>query len=197
RDDQSQFAAQNINLFLSLADQVSGLNPTRRGQFVKGNKTRFEFAETMSNSTSRDRTMALALEGNFFQPVKQIIKANILQYQGAAPRSNPASQEFSPVDPVALRKANIEFTLSDGRLPSDKMVDGDTLQAAFQALAQSPELAAHYNVAPMFSYLMNMRGAKLRNFEKSPEQISFEQAMQSWQQAVMALVQTLDRKSVV
>src|SRR5690606_34510753 len=193
RDDQSQFAAQNINLFLSLADQVSGLNPTRRGQFVKGNKTRFEFAETMSNSTSRDRTMALALEGNFFQPIKQIIKANILQFQGAASIFNQESQEFFQVDPVALRKANIEFKLSDGLLPSDKMVDGETLQAAFQALAQSPELAAQYNVAPMFSYLMNMRGAKLRNFEKSPEQISFEQAMQSWQQVVMALVQTLSQ----
>ncbi|TFZ81693.1 hypothetical protein [Candidatus Macondimonas diazotrophica] len=190
-DAQSQYAAQNINLFLGLADQTTGLNPARRGQFVKGNKTRFEFAETMSGSTSRDRTMALALEGNLFQPIKQILKANILQFQGASSIFNSETQEVVEVDPVLLRKANIEFKLSDGMLPSDKMIDGETLTAAFQVLSQSPELASNYNLGPMFSYLMNSRGAKLRNFEKSPEQVAYEQAVQAWQQAALTLAQSL------
>lgn len=192
-DSQSQYAAQDINLFLSLADRASGLNPARRGQFVKGNKSRFEFAETMSNSTSRDRTMARILEGNFFSPIKQIIKSNILQFQGAASIFNIEEQQVKEVDPILLRKANIEFKLSDGLLPSDKLIDGETLTAVIQALSSSPELAQSYNIAPMFSYLMNMRGAKLRNFEKSPEQVAYEQAMASWQQSVMAIAEALSK----
>lgn len=192
-DSQSQYAAQDINIFLGLADRVSGLNPARRGQFVKGNKSRFEFAETMSNSTSRDRSMAIALEGNFFRPIKQIIKSNILQFQGIESVFDVERQQLFEIDPVLLRRANIEFKLSDGLLPSDKLIDGETLTSAIQAISSSPELAASYNLAPMFSYLMNMRGAKLQNFEKSPEQLEYERAVQTWQQAVAALIDTLSK----
>lgn len=187
RDDQFSFTMESIGQFRSLANETSGLNPARQGQFVKGNKTRFEFAETMGNANGRDQTIALTLEGNFFHPIKEVIKSNILQYQGGVRLFNREQNVPVQVDPITLRKAKLEFKVSDGLLPSDKMIDGDSFQMFLQTIASAPQLAAGYNIGPMISYLMKSRGANLQPFEKSPEQQAYEGALQQWQQA-MAMV---------
>lgn len=189
RDEQSQYSMQNIQSFMALADQVSGLNQARRGQFVKGNKTRFEFEETMANASGRDQTVALTLEGNFFTPIKEVIKSNILQYQGGVELYNREQDQTINVDPVSLRKAKLEFKVSDGMLPSDKIIDGESMALAFQTIASNQQIAQGYNITPMFSYLMKTRGAKLQPFEKGPAQIAYEQAVAVWQQSVAAIAE--------
>ena len=59
-----------------------------------------------------------------------------------------------------------------------------------QVIGTSPQINSAYNVAPLFSYLMKSQGADLRPFEKSTEQITYEQAVASWQQLVAQLVKT-------
>jgi hypothetical protein len=186
RDDQFQITTSEMQGFLQFANQVSGLNPARQGQFVKGNKTRFEYADVMSNANGRDQTVALSTEASFFTPIKEILKTNILQYQGGVSVFNPEKQQLVNVDPILLRRAVLVFKVSDGLLPSEKLIDSDSLALAFQTLASNPTLSAGYNVTQMFSYLMSTRGAKLQPFEKSQEQIAYEQALISWQQAVQA-----------
>lgn len=194
RDDQSPLAMQAVQQFAAMANQVSGLNPARQGQFVKGNKTRAEFEEIMGYANGRDQTVAITLEGNFFAPIKKVIKANILQYQGGTSVFDRENNRVIQVDPLLLRKANVVFKLSDGLLPSDKMIDGESLALAFQTIASSPELAQGYNLVPMFSYLMKTRGAKLHAFEKPPEQLAYEQALAVWQQTVAALGEQLAQR---
>lgn len=189
RDDQSGVTLQAMQQFGVMSNAISGLNPARQGQFVKGNKTRAEFEEIMGYANGRDQTVALALEGNFFAPMKEIIKCNILQYQGGVSLFNREEQREVVVDPVVLRKAKLGFKISDGLLPSDKLIDGESLAMAFQTLQASPELAAGFNLTPMFSYLMKTRGAKLQPFEKSPQQQAYEQAMAVWQQTVAAIAE--------
>ena len=191
RDDQSQHSIQDMQIFSQMADKTSGLNPARQGNFVKGNKTRFEFNETMNNGAGRDLTVALTLEGNFFSVIKHVIKTNVLQYQGGVSMFNPDTSSSVTIDPVMLRKAQVEFKISDGLTPSDKIMDGETLGVALQTLAQAPELAAGYNQAPLFSYLMKSRGADLSPYEKSPEQLAYEQAVGAWQQAVVAAAESV------
>lgn len=191
RDDQSSLAAQDISLFMGIADQISGFNPARKGQFVKGNKTRFEFSETMANAAGRDHTTALIIEGNFFSVIKEILKANILQYQGASSIFNRNTESLVEIDPIVLRQAALEFKLSDGLLPSDKIIDGEALALALQTLASSEQLAQGYNLAPMFSYLMKTRGAKLQPFEKSQQQLAYENAVATWQQTVIAITEQI------
>lgn len=181
-DNQFQFTQANIQYYTGLANQISGLNQARQGQFVKGNKTRAEFESTMNFANGRDETVALALESTFFTPLKEIIKLNILQYQPGTSIYNPEQNALVDVDPVRLRQANVVFKVSDGRLPSDKIIDGESLALAMQTIASNPQLAGAYNLAPMFSYLMKMRGAKLQPFEKTPEQMAYEQAIATWQQ---------------
>ena len=45
----------------------------------------------------------------------------------------------------------------------------------------------------MFSYLFKLQRADVAQFEKSPEQIAYEQAAAQWQQAAMTLAEALNK----
>lgn len=185
RDDQFQVTSAEIQSFLALANQTTGLNPARQGQFVKGNKTRFEYADVMGNANGRDQMVAISTEADFFTPLKEILKTNILQYQGGVSLFNTEEQEVVNVDPVQLRKAVLAFKVSDGLLPSEKLIDGEAMALGMQTMAANPQLGSEYNIGDMFSYLMSTRGAKLKPFKKSPQQVAYEQAMGTWQQTML------------
>lgn len=191
RDDQFQINSAEIQFFGSYANQISGLNPARQGQFVKGNKTKSEYDSVMANANGRDQTVALMLEGNFFGPIKEIVKLNILQYQGGAELVNREAGAVTTVDPVLLRKANLVMKISDGLNPSDKLIDSDTLGVALQFMGQNQALGSEYNVGDIFAYLMSSKGVKLSTFKKDPKQVAFEQAMGQWQQAIQSLAATM------
>jgi hypothetical protein len=187
RDDQSSAAFQEVQQMMTFAQQVTGQNPTKQGQFVKGNKTNSQFDQTMSNANGRDQTTSMLLEANHFTPVKEMLKINILQYQAGTTIYSPSNDRMIKVDPIALRKAIVVFKVSDGLTPTDKLIEGDTLQVAMQAIASSPQIGSAYNLAPLFSYLMKTKNADLKPFEKSPQQIAYEQAMGQWNNAVQQI----------
>jgi hypothetical protein len=193
RDDQFQINMSEIQFYGSYANQISGLNPARQGQFVKGNKTKSEYDSVMANANGRDQTVALTLEGNFFGPIKQIVKLNILQYQGGVTLYNRDQGRTVTVDPVLLRKANLVMKMSDGLNPSDKLIDSDTLSTSLQFLAQNQAIGAEYNTGDMFSYIMSSRGVKLGSFKKDPKQVAYEQAMGQWQNAIQTLAATMSK----
>lgn len=187
RDDQFQFVSQQMQMYGAMANMISGQNPVRQGQFVKGNKTQSEFETVMGNANGRDQLTAMGYEVQIFTPVKEMLKTNILQYQGGISLYNREKKAEVKIDPVQLRKAVLTFKVSDGLTPTDKLMDVDTHLVALQQIGTSPVVAAGYNVAPLFSYLMKLRGADLTPFEKSSEQQAYEQAMNQYQQMVMQL----------
>lgn len=185
KDDQSGILMQESQNVIQMANMVSGQNQVRQGQFVKGNKTRSEFDTVMGNANGRDQTTSLLLEAQLFTPLKEIIRFNILQYQGGTSLYNREADKVIEIDPVKLRKAVLSFKMSDGLLPSDKLVNADTLRQVMQVLTTSPQLGVEYNIGPFFSYLMKTQGADVKAFEKSAEQKAYEQAVSSWQQVVL------------
>lgn len=187
RDDQAGLITQEIAQYSALANMITGQNPVRQGQFVKGNKTQHEFADVMSHANGRDQLTALNYETQIFTPLKEIIKLNILQYQGGISLFNRSTQKTVDIDPVALRKAVLNFKVSDGLTPTDKLINADTMQVALQVFGSSPTIAAAYNIAPFFSYLMKTQGAHISAFEKSPQQQAYEQAITQYQQLVLQL----------
>lgn len=191
RDDQFQINMQEIQFYGSYANQISGLNPARQGQFVKGNKTKSEYQDVMANANGRDQTISLMLEGNFFGPIKEIVKLNILQYQTGVELVNREVGAVTTVDPVLLRKANLVMKMSDGLNPSDKLIDSDTLGVALQFMGQNQNLGAEYNVGDIFSYLMSSKGVKLSTFKKDPKQVAYEQALAQWQNAMAQIAEGL------
>lgn len=191
RDDQSSTFMQESNSLMQFANVITGQNPVRQGQFVKGNKTLHEFQSVMSNANGRDQMTSMLLEAQIFTPLKEILKINILQYQGGVSLFNREVQKEITIDPIALRKAVLDFKISDGLTPSDKLINSDTLQVAMQVIGSSPQIAAGYNLAPMFSYFIKTQGGRISEFEKSPEQLAYEQAMAQWQQSVQMIAESL------
>lgn len=191
RDDQFQINSAEMQMYLGMANQISGLNPARQGQFVKGNKTKAEYQDVMANANGRDQNIAIGLEDTLFSPLKEIIKSNILQYQSGVRLFSPTAQSAVDIDPIRLRQANLIFKVSDGLAPSEKIIDADSLALALNTVAQSPQLGAGFNLPQLFSYLMKSRGANIASFEKSPEQQAYEQAMAQWTQAVQGFAQNL------
>lgn len=187
RDDQSQFIGQMIQQYSAMANMISGQNPVRQGQFVKGNKTQHEFADVMSHANGRDQLTAINYETQVFTPLKEILKINILQYQGGVSLYSRERQKEVQIDPVELRKAVMEFKVSDGLTPTDKLINADTMQVALQVFGSSPQIAQEYNVGAFFSYMMKTQGAHISAFQKSPQQIQYESAMGQYQQMVMQL----------
>jgi len=180
RDDQAGISLQEIQTLVQFGNVLNGQNQARQGQFVKGNKTDGQWESTMSNATSQDQITALLYEAQTFTPLKEVIKLNILQYQGPASIYSQSEQSVVPVDPVELRKAILNFKITDGLLPSSKVMSTDVMQVALQAIATSPTLGQGYNIAPLFSYLLKVENVDLSPFEKSPAQIAYEQAVQQW-----------------
>lgn len=189
RDEQSAVFMQETQGLLQMANVITGQNQVRQGQFVKGNKTLHEFQSVMSNANGRDQVTSMLLEAQLFTPLKEMLKLNILQYQGGVSLFNRAAEQEVKIDPVALRKAVLDFKISDGLTPTDKLINSDTLQVAMQVIGSSPQIAAGYNLAPMFSYFIKTQGGKITEFEKSPAQIAYEQAMAQWQQAMATMAE--------
>lgn len=190
RETEATNAMQGLQQLQQFAYLLSGQNQARQGQFVKGNKTQHEFADVMSHANGNDQKVAMLYETQLFTPLKEILKINILQYQGGTSLYNPESQKSVNIDPVALRKAVLNFKISDGLTPADKLMNSDAWTTSMQIIGSSPQIGSAYNIAPMFSYLMKTQGADLKPFEKSPEQVAYEQAMQQWQQVVMEAVKS-------
>ena len=188
RDDQSDIVTQQMTAYTAYANIISGQNPVRQGQFVKGNKTQSEFQDVMAHANGRDQLTSIGYETSVFTPLKEILKINILQYQGGVSLFSRDKGQTVTVDPVALRKSVLNFKVSDGLTPTDKLMDSDTMMVAMQQIGSSQQLAEAYNLGPMFSYLMKIKNVNLTPFEKSPAQQSYEQAQEQWQQTIMQVM---------
>jgi hypothetical protein len=182
RDDQSSIIMQEMGAIVKLSELISGQNPARQGQFVKGNKTQTEYSDVMNHSNGRDQNTSILYEAQVFTPMKEMLKLNILQYQGPASIYYKEKKQQVNIDPVKLRKAIVDFKISDGLNPTSKLINADSFQTALQVIGSSPQIGSSYNIGPMFSYLMKTQGAQIDEFEKSNEQVAYETAQSQWMQ---------------
>jgi len=189
RDENSGVVLQELPMIMGLGDLNSGQNKTRRGQFQKGNKTLKEFETVNDNSNGRDMMCSIGLEASFFTPLKFMMKTNIVQYQGTGVIFSKTLQKSVNIDPVVLRNTAMDFKTSDGLTPAAKLLNSDALQQGLQTIAAVPQIAAGYNITPLFSYLMKTQNADLSPFEKTQAQVAYEQASATWQQAMMAVAE--------
>lgn len=196
QDDQFQINMMEIQSYTAMANTVSGLNPARQGQFVKGNKTKFEYADVMANANGRDQAISLMLEGNFFTPLKELLKYNVLQYQKPGTLVRPDTGQPVTIEPVALQKAALVLSVTDGLTPSDKIIDGDTLSSAVQMFSSMPQLGQEYNLGDMVAHLFSSRGLKLAAYKKSPQQVAYEQAVGAWQQSMQQIAMALEKGQI-
>ncbi len=191
RDEQSAQAMQDLQVMYRMNEHVTGQNQAQQGQFVKGNKTLFEYQDVMQNAAGRSQAISILLETQFFTPLKELLKLNVLQYQQTAEVFNREIEQVIPIDPITLRQATLAFKVSDGLVPASKQMNSEAFQSAVQTIAAVPQLAGAYNLGPMFSYLFKSQRADVAQFEKTQEELQYEQAMAQWQQAVQMLSEAL------
>ncbi len=189
RDDQSGIAMQEIQQIVQFGNVLNGQNPVRQGQFVKGNKTNDQWSDSMSAATGKDQRTALIMEADVFTPLKEVMKLNYLQFQQPGSIYSPSQRKEVSIDPLTLRKAVLNFKVTDGLLPKDKVISGDAMKVGMQIIGSSPQIGAAYNVGPMFSYLMKTENVDFTPFQKSPQQQAYEQALGAWNQVAMAAAQ--------
>lgn len=189
REDQAANSMQQIGALLNMSNELVGQNRVSQGQFQKGNKTLEEFRSVMSNSTGRDQLASIMLEFQVFVPMKHMLKINILQFQEGSTIYNRDEQKVVEVDPIILRKAVLEFKVADGLIPADQILNSENFSVALQVFGSAPSIAAGYNAAPMFSYMMKTQGADISAFEKSSEQVAYENALGGWQSLVQLAIE--------
>ena len=185
RDDGVAEVMQMAQQVAAQGDIVNGTNRVQQGQFQKGNKTRQEFDTVMGNSNARQRTGAIGLECTFWTPVKFIVKTNVLQYQPPITITAPQGTKEVQVDPAELRKALFSFKLTDGLLPSEKVIDPTMFSALLQAAPAMPQIQMEYDLMGMLDYSMKLKGAYwVGDFKLTEEQK--QQKVAEMQQAAVA-----------
>ena len=150
RDDQASVIMQEIGVLDNYTNNITGQNKAQQGQFVKGNKTLHEYADVMGNSNARNQMAAIMLEDQFFSRVKFILKTNILQYQTTGAIYHEENKQIVEIDPVVLRNAHFSFKMSDGLVPTEKIINGDTWKVGLQVLGSSPQIGQEYNIGAVF-----------------------------------------------
>lgn len=182
---------QMANSIYTLADEANGQNKVQRGMFQKGNKTKTEFVETMGNANSRQQLMALSLEYQFYTPLKEILKLNMLQYQQGTKVYNREAKRLVEYKPTDIRKAGLVFKVSDGMLPSDKLLSTDLLAVFMQTIQTSPLMQAEFDMVGAFVYWCKAQGAQwIDSFKRDPaasaavmqQLTAFEQSKKAQQQ---------------
>lgn len=171
RDENAASNLQMAEMISGMADTATGQNKVDRGEFQKGNKTRTEFTQTMSNSNSRQQLSSLVIQGQFMTPLKETIKSNTLQFQTAATILNVDKKQEVAVNPVELRQAILEFQMTDGMLPADKIMNPELLMVFMQTAQAIPSISTEYDVMGMFMYWAKLQGATwLDEFKRNPQQ---------------------------
>jgi hypothetical protein len=154
-----------------MADQAVGQNKVAQGQFQKGNKTTTEFETTMDGSNSRSQLCAVSIEGQFFAPVKEMVKSNTLQNQAAESIYSPQQEKQVEIDPVKLRSTILSFDMTDGVLNSEKLLNPNVMQVFFQMAQGMPTLNTEYDIMSMFLYWCKLKGARwVNDFRRNPQQ---------------------------
>lgn len=171
RDDNAPQIFSVSRDVIDMADVANGQNRVQRGQFQKGNKTRKEFDDTMNNSDSRPRMVALMLENRFFQPVKHMLKLNTLQYQPPGSLYNRNTKAMVEIDPSKLRATAMEFQVADGMMPSEKLVNMETFQGFLNMAQANPQIGLEYDIGGITAYWFKLQGATwLNDFKRTPTQ---------------------------
>lgn len=154
-----------------LAQYANGTNNPQMGQFQKGNKTRTEYMDVMDKSNWRPRLFAITIEDTAMEPLKEIVKMNIIQYQPPVELQVPGKDETVKVDPQTLRAATLTFKLTDGQTPSEKLLNPEILGQVFQLSMADPRINVEYDLAGAAMYMLKMQGGHwISQFKRTPEQ---------------------------
>lgn len=174
---------QHMGLIGQLAEDTTGINRATQGNFIRGNKTMYEFDTIMSKSDARLQLGAFQLENFFFRPTKEMLKINYLVYAMNEEIENRADGTTIQIDVEVLRRIAPDFKMADGIMPTTKLANTEVIVQAIQMISQSPDpmLQIQYDFGGMITSILKQEGfTDLDQYQRTPEQM--QQVMQMMQQ---------------
>lgn len=167
-----------MSFTMSLADQTTGQNQSTQGNFIKGNKTLFEFDTIMSNAEGRGQLGKIVLNETFFAPIQEVLKVNYLIYSQNEAIDNGTDQDVVEIDPVMLREYSPNFLMADGVLPSTKIANTEVAMQAIQLMAVDPRMQVEYDVGAIALSILKQQGlTDIESYKRSPEELQQYMAM--------------------
>lgn len=153
---------QDAQTIVQFSKDLHGQNSPRQGQFQKGNKSVREWNDTMAGSEERLRLPALALEYQFFSPLKSMMTLNIFQFADNVEVISQRTGNVLKIDINELRKQVLSFRLADGYSPKSKLAATDILLQGMQLILGSPVLqqSLGQQLPAIFIHLMSLGGVK-------------------------------------
>lgn len=170
-DRLSPYMMQHMQTVMGISNSATGLNQASQGAFVKGNKTLEEFSTVMDKSGARQQKFNLDVENNFFSPMKRMIKLNYMQFAEAEELMSKSEDKPVQIDPMQMLDSEADYKMLDGIFPANKAMSTDVMVAAFNTIAQSPELDMEYSRASIFAAMLGAQGVDVSKYRRSPEEI--------------------------
>lgn len=186
---------QDAMMISNWQKDLTGQNDVSRGQFQKGNKTQDEFNTVMGNSENRGRLSALVIAQRMFNPIKQQLKLNILQFGEDTEVISPRSNKPLELSIEELINTNLQFEVADGYTPRSKMAGTDMIMGIMNMIGTSPILQQVYGpqLPAMVAHLAQLGG--VRGFDQYAETAVVEyQKQMTLQQNLVQLMQQLQQQ---
>lgn len=148
-------ALTDLGTVMQLKDQVNGVGMGMRGEHRKGNRTLGEFNAVEGGSSTKGMPIAIRIEEQVMTPVKLFVKYFILSSDKVEKEIlDVESQTLLNINILDLRKALLEFRLTDGLRPKAALTDPNMMSTALQFVQNSPELNQEYSVGGIFADMM-------------------------------------------
>lgn len=163
RDEATNGIVADAARVLEFSQMLHGQNKATQGQFVKGNKTRAEWDDTMGFTNNRLRIPAISTEYQMMVPLKEHIRLNLYQYGAEGIFTNYRTGhelEVTSEDLEKMRKHDLSFKLADGFTPSAKMISPEALTTGMSMIQSSPILQQAYGekLPGLFAHMMSLAG---------------------------------------
>src|SRR5574343_23994 len=160
RDDAANSIYTEMQQLQTAAEQAVGVNRAMQGNFVKGNKTLNEFQTVVQNAEARLQAKAIFWEEQVMRPAKRMLLLNYLQFAGSEEIFNPAVKQTLRLDTTQITETSMGFNVSDGLLPSSKMLNTEEMLGFFNFLGVAPQMQQDINVPALIMYILKQRGFK-------------------------------------
>jgi hypothetical protein len=143
----------------SLANDLMGQNKVVQGGFVPGNKTDGQFQATLQSGQIRQYPLKITLEDWYFQPIKTILKYNILEYRNIQVVTSSLAGDDIQIPPELIDKIAFTIQVGDGLESPERLARMEQVRQEFATWIQTG-LGNQINLVPLLRHLATNNYAK-------------------------------------
>lgn len=162
--DVTQNHVRDLEMFIRLADSLTGVNDNLRGlQDSGGRKTATEVRTSGEAGASRLASSARLRSAQALVDLSEMMSLNIQQYMSEEfylrMMGKDAIEKSIRISPDHLT-GDFYFPIHDGTLPIDRIAQLDIWKEIWLSIAQDQQMRMEYNVPAIFDWIAELGGAK-------------------------------------